>query len=108
MGVILRTLSAARRTKDFFHSAGTAEGLLGAKGSFASLRMTLLASLVSSSAGAQRPDAPAAVKRYFSLVRPVFDGKKAYNQVAFMDQYFRWRGNTGFNASIRRVEETLK
>jgi aminopeptidase YwaD len=108
MGVILRTLSAAKRTKDLFHSAGTAEGLLGAKGSFASLRMTLLASLVASSAGAQRPDAPAAVKRYFSLVRPVFDGQKAYNQVAFMDQYFRWPGNTGFNASIRRVEETLK
>lgn len=25
-----------------------------------------------------------------------------------MDQYFRWPGNTGFNASIRRVEETLR
>jgi len=25
-----------------------------------------------------------------------------------MDQYFRWPGNTGFNASIHRVEETLK
>ena len=32
----------------------------------------------------------------------------AYDQVAFMDQYFRWPGNTGFNASIRRVEEILK
>ena len=57
---------------------------------------------------AQRPESPAAVKRYFSLVKPVFDGQKAYDQVAFMDQYFRWPGNTGFNASIRRVEETLK
>jgi aminopeptidase YwaD len=25
-----------------------------------------------------------------------------------MDQYFRWPGNTGFNASIARVEQTLK
>jgi hypothetical protein len=32
----------------------------------------------------------------------------AYDQVAFMDQYFRWPGNTGFNASIRRVEGILK
>ena len=32
----------------------------------------------------------------------------AYDQVAFMDQYFRWPGNTGFNASLRRVEEILK
>src|ERR1043165_8763716 len=59
-------------------------------------------------AGAQRAESPAAVKKYFSLVRPVFDGQKAYDQVAFMDQYFRWPGNAGFNASIHRVEETLK
>ncbi len=62
---------------------------------------------VASAAQAQRPETPAAVSRYFSLIRPVFDGQKAYDQVAFMDQYFRWPGNTGFNASIRRVEQTL-
>lgn len=67
--------------------------------------MTLVAA--GSSAQAQRADAPPAVKRYFSLVRPLFDGQKAYDQVAFMDQYFRWPGNTGFNASIHRVEQTL-
>lgn len=67
-----------------------------------------LLSLLTFDAGAQRPDAPPAVKRYFSLVKPVFDGQRAYDQVAFMDQYFRWPGNTGFNASIHRVEETLK
>ncbi len=51
---------------------------------------------------------PPAVQHYFDLIRPVFSGQKAYEQVAFMDQYFRWPGNTGFNASIRRVEDVLK
>jgi aminopeptidase YwaD len=74
-----------------------------------SLRTTaLLATLVTATATAQRADSPAAVKHYFSLVKPVFDAQKAYDQVAFMDQYFRWPGNTGFNASIHRVEGTLK
>ena len=57
---------------------------------------------------AQPRQIPSAVQRYFDLVRPLFSADKAYEQVAFMDQYFRWPGNTGFNASIHRVEETLK
>jgi len=57
---------------------------------------------------AQRPDAPPAVKRYFDLARAEFSGQRAFDQVAFMDQYFRWPGNEGFNASIHRVEQTLK
>lgn len=57
---------------------------------------------------AQRATTPPAVTRYFDLVRPLFSGQRAYDQVAFMDRYFRWPGNEGFNASIRRVEETLK
>jgi len=60
-----------------------------------------------SSAAAQR-QSPAVVQHYFGLVRPIFSGQNAYDQVAFMDQYFRWPGNTGFNASIRRVEGILK
>jgi hypothetical protein len=71
-------------------------------------RFAVFAFLVAPAAFAQRPETPAAVKRYMQLVRPVFDGQKAYDQVAFMDQYFRWPGNTGFNASIHRVEQTLK
>ena len=59
-------------------------------------------------ARAQRAESPPAVKHYFELVRPLFSGKNAYDQVAFMDQYFRWPGNTGFNASLRRVEGILK
>lgn len=60
------------------------------------------------SAAAQRASTPPAVARYFDLVRARFSGQRAYDQVAFMDRYFRWPGNEGFNASIRRVEETLK
>ncbi len=59
-------------------------------------------------ASSQRPETPPAVKHYFELVRPLFSGKNAYDQVAFMDQYFRWPGNTGFNASLNRVEGILK
>jgi aminopeptidase YwaD len=60
-------------------------------------------------AGAQfRPQTPDAVRHSLELTRPVFSGQRAYDQVAFMDQYFRWPGNTGFNASIRRVEDILK
>lgn len=73
-----------------------------------SLALLGMTGLCTSAIGAQRADSPAAVKHYFELVRPAFDGQKAFDQTAFMDQYFRWPGNTGFNASIRRVEETLK
>lgn len=65
-------------------------------------------------AGAQRPASaaprliPPAVQHYFDLVRPEFSGQRAYDVVAFMDQYFRWPGNTGFNASIHRIESVLK
>jgi hypothetical protein len=57
---------------------------------------------------AQRPESPAAVKRYFEMVRREFSAKNAYDQVAFMDRYFRWPGNTGFDASIDRVEGMLE
>src|SRR3954468_13080547 len=73
------------------------------------IRRIAVACLVASPLGAQTTrEIPPAVQRYVALVRPVFSGQRAYDQTAFMDQYFRWPGNTGFNASIRRVEETLK
>ncbi len=59
-------------------------------------------------ASASRREIPPAVQHYFDLVRPEFSGQRAYDVVAFMDQYFRWPGNTGFNASIHRVESILK
>ena len=64
--------------------------------------------VVAQGVGAQRPESPAAVKRYFDMVRREFSAKNAYDQVAFMDRYFRWPGNTGFDASLDRVEGILK
>jgi len=73
-------------------------------------RTFLCGTLLAASAAAQSAKrvVPDAVQRYFDLVRPMFSGDRAYDQVAFMDQYFRVPGNTGFNASIRRVEDILK
>ncbi|MGE5733350.1 MAG: hypothetical protein ACM37U_15495, partial [Gemmatimonas sp.] len=68
----------------------------------------ITASVLSASAAQAQRQVPAAVQHYFDLIRPEFSGQKAYDQTAFMDQYFRWPGNTGFNASIQRVEGILK
>ena len=68
-------------------------------------RAFLLASISAASAAAQTPPA---VQRIFALTRPAFSGDRARETVAFMDQYFRWPGNAGFNASIRRVEDILQ
>lgn len=70
--------------------------------------LLLAATTPSLHAQAAKHETPPAVQHYFDLTRPQFSGQRAYDQVAFMDQYFRWPGNTGFNASIHRVEETLK
>ena len=64
--------------------------------------------LAAQTVGAQRPESPVVVKRYFEMVRREFSAKNAYDQVAFMDRYFRWPGNTGFDASIDRVEGIVK
>ncbi|MFA6277243.1 MAG: M28 family peptidase [Pedobacter sp.] len=45
---------------------------------------------------------------YFKLTRAGFNEKNAYETTAFVEKYFRVPGNTGFNASIHRVEEILK
>ena len=57
--------------------------------------------------GARRAP-PAAVQRYFELVRPAFSGDRARDVVAFMEQYFRVPGNAGFNASLEHVEQILR
>lgn len=46
--------------------------------------------------------------KYFKLTRNGFNEKNAYATTAFVEQYFRVPGNTGFNASIHHVEEILK
>ncbi|MEE1947167.1 M28 family peptidase [Pedobacter sp. KR3-3] len=45
---------------------------------------------------------------YFKLTRSGFNEKNAYATTAFVEQYFRVPGNTGFNASIHYVEDILK
>lgn len=49
-----------------------------------------------------------AMRRYLDLVRPEYSGDRAREIVAFMDQYWRVPGNTGFNASINRVVDVLR
>lgn len=48
------------------------------------------------------------IDEYYSLLRTSFVGNNAYETVAFMDQYWRLAGNTGFNESIHRVEKILQ
>ncbi|MEP6835711.1 MAG: hypothetical protein ABJB74_20150, partial [Gemmatimonas sp.] len=44
----------------------------------------------------------------FKLTRPEISGTRAKDVVVFMDQWFRWPGNTGFNQSLDHVEGILK
>lgn len=45
---------------------------------------------------------------YFKLTRANFNEKNAFETTSFVEKYFRVPGNTGFNASIHRVEDILK
>jgi hypothetical protein len=70
---------------------------------------TLLLTVAAAALPAQSPrTTPPAVQGYFALTRPAYSGDRARDVVAFMDQYFRLPGNTGFNASLDRVEGILK
>ncbi len=45
---------------------------------------------------------------YFKLVRPEFKGDLAYETVAFVEQYWRLAGNTGFNNTVYGIAEKLE
>ncbi|REG91586.1 M28 family peptidase [Algoriphagus antarcticus] len=45
---------------------------------------------------------------YFKLVRPKFTGDLAYETVAYVEQYWRIAGNTGFNNTVYRIAEKLE
>ncbi|WP_420387601.1 M28 family peptidase [Roseivirga sp.] len=45
---------------------------------------------------------------YLDMVEETFDKEKAYNTVAFVEQYFRVVGNEGFNKSIYYVADKLE
>jgi len=55
-----------------------------------------------------RPELPPTMAAYQAFARDAFDGERARDIVAFMDQYFRLPGNEGFDASIQRVIEELE
>ena len=43
-----------------------------------------------------------------ALVAPAFSGDSAFTTVAFLDQFVRWPGNRGFDASIAHIVERLE
>ena len=60
-------------------------------------------------AHAQSPRAVApAIERYFRLARAEYSGARARELVAYMGGWFRWPGNTAFDASIDRVVIQLR
>ncbi|MEO8624918.1 MAG: M28 family peptidase, partial [bacterium] len=58
---------------------------------------------------AQAPRAVApTIDRYFRLARAEYSGDRAKELVAYMGGWFRWPGNTAFDASIDRVISQLR
>ncbi len=45
--------------------------------------------------------------RHHALVAPRFSGDSAFRTVAYLDQFVRWPGNRGFDASIAHIVERL-
>lgn len=56
---------------------------------------------------AQRPATPK-LDAFLEQARQAYSGERARDVVAFVEQYWRIPGNTGFNASIERVVEVLE
>ena len=48
------------------------------------------------------------IDRYFTLVRAEYSGERAKDIVAYMGGWFRWPGNTAFDASLDRVVSQLR
>jgi hypothetical protein len=65
-----------------------------------------LAACVGQEAPAQRPTDPT-IERYFDEARALYSGDRALEILAFMDGSFRLPGNSGFDASIAKLEEVL-
>lgn len=50
----------------------------------------------------------ASQEKYFELVRPEFNGDVAFETTAFVEQFWRVAGNTGFNESVYRIAAKLE
>lgn len=70
---------------------------------FAALILTACAVRPMSEGTAQSPTAAIA-----ALVRPAYSGERALETVAYLDQFVRWPGNRGFDASIAHIAERLE
>lgn len=70
--------------------------------------LLLLLSLTFQQAIAQKSPVQKLTNSYFELVRPEFKGDLAYETVAFVEQYWRIAGNTGFNNSVNLIAEKLE
>ncbi len=70
----------------------------------------LLASALALSAAplAEQPVPASPAAPYWGGVRQRFSGDRAKETVAFLDQYVRWPGNRGFDASIAHIVERLE
>ncbi|MBC7897825.1 MAG: M28 family peptidase, partial [Cytophagaceae bacterium] len=66
----------------------------------------LVSVLVPIGANAQATASPAAA--FWKDVRPRYSGARAKETVAFLDQYVRWPGNRGFDASIAHIVQRLE
>jgi len=73
-----------------------------------SLFLLLVLILFSSSVFSQKPPFNKTLSPYFDLIRPEFTGDLAYETVAFVEQYWRVAGNTGFNNTVYRIAEKLE
>ena len=74
----------------------------------ASLALTTALSAQSKPANFVQQSTAPQIAALFKLTRPEISGERAKDVVVFMDQWFRWPGNTGFNSSLDHVEGILK
>lgn len=90
-------------------SALTSRVLLGATfaSAFAFAATAAAQSEPASSAVVAKGTAPE-IAALYKLTRPEISGPRAKDVVVFMDQWFRWPGNTGFNQSLDHVEGILR
>ncbi|GAA0878609.1 DUF4910 domain-containing protein [Algoriphagus jejuensis] len=70
--------------------------------------LTLLSFSLSYISFAQKAPLAKITDPYFKLIRPEFKGDVAYETVAFVEQYWRIAGNTGFNETVYRIAEKLE
>ena len=77
-------------------------------GLLASLVVSLAAADLGAQGAASASRAPSPSAPFHALVAPRFSGDSAFATVAFLDQYVRWPGNRGFDASIAHIAERLE